>query len=77
MSGQAWRAEVMRLNPATDTLVVKVRHQINASQAADIKARIAAVMPEIRTLIVGEDFCDLVVVRKTRRKTLVTAGRQR
>lgn len=76
MTEPTWRAEVMRLNPATDVLVVKVKGRLRAERADLIRQAIKARLPEIRTLIVDEGI-DLVVVRKTRRKTLTLAARSR
>ena len=71
-----WKAEVVRLNPATDVLVVKVRGRLNQDRAWVIKRQINEVLPEIQVLIFDES-AELVVVRKTRTKTLVRAMRQR
>lgn len=76
MSETTWRAEVVRLNPATDVLIVKVRGRISAQAAQDIRHRVAAILPEIRNLIADDDV-DFVVIRKTRRKTLHMVGRRR
>jgi hypothetical protein len=75
MSG-SWHAEVVRLNPASDVLLVKVKGRIDQQMADTIRAQVRAVLPDIRTLI-ADDAINFVVVRKTRRKTLTLAARQR
>lgn len=70
-----WKAEVMRLDPARDVLLVRVRHMISAQQADQIKRVIEWLIPEIRSLIV-DDGTDVVIIRKTRRRLRVKPGRR-
>jgi hypothetical protein len=66
----------MRLNPATDVLVVKVRERLTAKHAQAIKDVIAEQMPLLRTLILSGGI-EVAVIRKTRRRTIVAAKRGR
>jgi phosphopantetheine adenylyltransferase len=73
-----WTAKVERLDhfdPARDALIVKVERNLTAQDAADIKSRIRAHMPQIEVLIFGKGY-EVVIVKKRRAKTLVRAMRK-